>query len=291
MTLILCTYHIILRNFCVAKNFINNWWNKIFVHTYSHVHVCIVFLRIFVSDGNAKISHYTVYNNIVDVKEQGQCGRSPFPHLTIWGWSVAILSPQRWIPASWLWWVSLSHTLPLSLSLSHTHTHTHTHSLSLSHTHTYTHTPLFLSDTLPLSHTHIHTLPPPHTHTHTPSDYSDERLVSATNADLPNTLGNLLQRISTPRLNPWGPKLEFSPTMFPTWQGSGNSHECRANEEDYVLINNLHDLPGIYNMSQKNVNTHTLPYPPTFRCNLVGFISIGYILRCRLLHDLHDRGR
>ena len=141
--------------------------------------------------------------------------------------------------------LSLSHTPSLSLSLTHTHTHTHT--LSLSHTHTHT-LPSF-SQTHSLSLTHIYTLsppPPPHTHTHTytPSDYSDERLVSATNADLPNTLGNLLQRISTPRLNPWGPTLKFSPTMFPTWQGSGNSPECRANEEDYVLVNNLHDLPG-----------------------------------------------
>ena len=249
MTLILCTYHIILRNFCVAKNFVN-WWNKIFVHTYSHVHVCIVFLRIFVSDGNAKISHYTVYNNIVDVKEQGQCGRSPFPHLTIWGWSVAILSPQRWIPASWLWWVSLSHT--------------HTHTPSLSHTHIHTHSPLSLRHTPSLSHTYTHSPPPPpphtHTHTYTPSDYSDERLVSATNADLPNTLGNLLQRISTPRLNPWGPTLKFSPTMFPTWQGSGNSPECRANEEDYVFGQQL-TRPSRYTMSQKNINTSTLPYP------------------------------
>ena len=78
------------------------------------------------------------------------------------------------------------------------------------------------------------------------SDYSEERLVATTNADLPNTLGNLLQRISTPRLNPGGPRLQFHPELFPTFEGS-NFHcspECRASEEDFALIRSLQNLPG-----------------------------------------------
>ena len=77
-----------------------------------------------------------------------------------------------------------------------------------------------------------------------PADYSEECLVSMTNADLPNTLGNLLQRVTTPRLNPGGPKLEFSPTLFPTGGQSQSSLEFRATEDDHRLINNLQSLPG-----------------------------------------------
>jgi methionyl-tRNA synthetase len=78
-------------------------------------------------------------------------------------------------------------------------------------------------------------------------DYSEERLVATTNADLPNTLGNLLQRISTPRLNPGGPRLQFHPELFPTFEGSNfhGSPECRASDEDFELIRSLQNLPDI----------------------------------------------
>lgn len=75
-------------------------------------------------------------------------------------------------------------------------------------------------------------------------DYSEERLVAMTNSDLPNTMGNLLQRISTPRLNPGGPKLKFSQDLFPIGEHSKFSPECRATDEDFALINTLHNLPG-----------------------------------------------
>ena len=75
-------------------------------------------------------------------------------------------------------------------------------------------------------------------------DYSEDRLVATVNSDLSNTLGNLLQRISTPRLNPGGPKLEFFPHMFPTWDRSSKSLESRACEEDYDLLESLIRLPG-----------------------------------------------
>lgn len=76
-------------------------------------------------------------------------------------------------------------------------------------------------------------------------DYSEDRLVATVNSDLSNTLGNLLQRISTPRLNPGGPKLEFFPHMFPTWDRSSKSLESRACEEDYDLLESLIRLPDL----------------------------------------------
>ena len=73
------------------------------------------------------------------------------------------------------------------------------------------------------------------------TDFSEDRLVAVTNADLPHTVGNLLQRVSTPRLNPGGPRLKFSLDMFPI---GGQSVNCRASAEDYELITNLQNLPG-----------------------------------------------
>ena len=73
------------------------------------------------------------------------------------------------------------------------------------------------------------------------TDFSEDRLVAMTNADLPHTVGNLLQRVSTPRLNPGGPRLKFSLNMFPI---GGQSTNCRASAEDYKLITNLQNLPG-----------------------------------------------
>ena len=84
------------------------------------------------------------------------------------------------------------------------------------------------------------------THTHTLTDYSEERLVATTNSDLPNTLGNLLHRISSPRINPGGPTLQFHTHLFPTFE-SPHSHrnpEHRATSEDHTLIDSLQDLPG-----------------------------------------------
>ena len=66
-----------------------------------------------------------------------------------------------------------------------------------------------------------------------------------TNSDLPNTMGNLLQRVSTPRLNPGGrPTLEFSLDLFPSGGLVHNSPQCRAKDEDYTLIRSLVELPG-----------------------------------------------
>jgi methionyl-tRNA synthetase len=75
-------------------------------------------------------------------------------------------------------------------------------------------------------------------------DYSEDRLVATTNADLANTLGNLLQRISSPRLNPGGPRLQFSPKLFPLSRES-STIESRAIQEDFALVDSLQELPDV----------------------------------------------
>ena len=64
------------------------------------------------------------------------------------------------------------------------------------------------------------------------------------NADLADTMGNLLQRITAKKLNPRGPKIKFSTELFPLGDQEKNPDKVRATEEDYRLANNLTALPG-----------------------------------------------
>ena len=64
------------------------------------------------------------------------------------------------------------------------------------------------------------------------------------NADLADTMGNLLQRITAKKLNPQGPKIKFSTELFPLGDQQQNPDNARATEEDYRLANNLTELLG-----------------------------------------------
>ena len=65
------------------------------------------------------------------------------------------------------------------------------------------------------------------------------------NADLADTMGNLLQRITATKLNPQGPKVKFSPDLFPLGGRERSPVDsARTSEEDYTLVNSLIELPG-----------------------------------------------
>ena len=65
------------------------------------------------------------------------------------------------------------------------------------------------------------------------------------NADLADTMGNLLQRVTATKLNPQGPKVKFSTDLFPLGgQERSPVNSVRTTEEDYALVNNLTELPG-----------------------------------------------
>lgn len=70
-----------------------------------------------------------------------------------------------------------------------------------------------------------------------------ERLASVVNSDLANTLGNLLQRISSKRLLVSENGLVYHKDLFP-FLGQEKSNTARASEQDYALIKSLHELPG-----------------------------------------------
>ena len=74
-------------------------------------------------------------------------------------------------------------------------------------------------------------------------DYSEERVGQLLNADLADTMGNLLQRVTSKKLNPGGPVVKFSTKLFPLGGQSGGP-DVRATDEDYALVNNLIELPG-----------------------------------------------
>lgn len=61
--------------------------------------------------------------------------------------------------------------------------------------------------------------------------YSTERLVNVVNSDLANTLGNILQRISSKKLHVGGPGLKYHKELFPLTSDP--------------LINSLQNLPGM----------------------------------------------
>ena len=71
-------------------------------------------------------------------------------------------------------------------------------------------------------------------------DYSEERVKQGLNSDLADTLGNLVLRTNSVKLNPGGPELKFSPEMLPL-----DGSNCDT-EENYELLNSLMQLPGIH---------------------------------------------
>ena len=77
-------------------------------------------------------------------------------------------------------------------------------------------------------------------YTHT--DYSEERLAVILNSDLADTLGNLLLRVTSRKVNPNGGRVHFSTKLFPLF--GGRTEEARACDEDLALVNKLNELPG-----------------------------------------------
>jgi len=79
-------------------------------------------------------------------------------------------------------------------------------------------------------------------------DYSEDRVGQWLNADLANTLGNLLLRVTSRKLHPWGPGVAFSWELFPLGDSEGREMETgvRATGEDSSLMKNLINLPGTY---------------------------------------------
>lgn len=84
-------------------------------------------------------------------------------------------------------------------------------------------------------------LPPPPPSSLTTA-YSEERLALSLNSDLADTLGNLVLRVTSEKLNPQGAGGEFSTQLFPLQGGSGRG--ARAADEDYALVHSLVELPG-----------------------------------------------
>ena len=78
-----------------------------------------------------------------------------------------------------------------------------------------------------------------------PLDYSIERLASVVNSDLANTLGNLLQRITSKQLSTsgTGSRLQYRRDLFPLHEDDNSGS---ASKMDCELINHLHELPGTY---------------------------------------------
>lgn len=81
---------------------------------------------------------------------------------------------------------------------------------------------------------------------HHDGNYSMDRLASAANSDLANTLGNLLQRISSKRLAaaPGSPGLRYRRDVLPLSGRGEHSHKGGVCAEDLDLISGLHELPG-----------------------------------------------
>lgn len=75
------------------------------------------------------------------------------------------------------------------------------------------------------------------------TEYSMEWLVTMVNADLANTLGNLLLRISSKKLNSGGKGWIYHRDLFPFCE-DGVTAATRARQEDHDLIRSLHELPG-----------------------------------------------
>ena len=65
-------------------------------------------------------------------------------------------------------------------------------------------------------------------------DYSSTRAVDCINAELCNVLGNLVQRVTSAKINPHQVAPQFDAAVF----------HARAADEDRRLLDDLHLLPG-----------------------------------------------
>lgn len=74
------------------------------------------------------------------------------------------------------------------------------------------------------------------------ADYSEERMEEMVNSDLADTLGNLLNRISSERLITSTEPMKYDSTVlpFPSQGGSDNS-----SHDKHALIQTLQRLPGM----------------------------------------------
>ena len=65
-------------------------------------------------------------------------------------------------------------------------------------------------------------------------DYSSTRAVDCINAELCNVLGNLVQRVTSAKINPHQVAPQFDTAVF----------HARATDEDRRMLDDLHLLPG-----------------------------------------------
>ncbi|XP_033096238.1 methionine--tRNA ligase, mitochondrial-like, partial [Anneissia japonica] len=76
---------------------------------------------------------------------------------------------------------------------------------------------------------------------HSDGDYSEAKMVAILNAELADTFGNLLSRVTAKSLNPDQIFPEFHTDLFPS--RPDGSLRSRASKEDYELIDKLKELP------------------------------------------------
>ena len=74
-------------------------------------------------------------------------------------------------------------------------------------------------------------------------DYSEERVAVLLNADLANTLGNLLQRLTSDKLNPDSIR-DVKPSTAQQEQLESEWNKISDNKKDRVLLNCLKNLTG-----------------------------------------------
>ncbi|XP_072034833.1 methionine--tRNA ligase, mitochondrial-like [Amphiura filiformis] len=91
---------------------------------------------------------------------------------------------------------------------------------------------------------------------HSDGDYNDDRLVNTLNADLGDTLGNLLSRVTAKSINPQQVFPQFHSDLFPWQPSSSSSTVVRALQEDYDLIESVQKLPDTVNMHYRNFEFH-----------------------------------
>lgn len=70
-------------------------------------------------------------------------------------------------------------------------------------------------------------------------DYSEDRVVDLFNADIANNYGNLLQRVLSPNLRPYGVKICINPDLIPL------NSPGEGREEDLELVELLCHLPEV----------------------------------------------
>ena len=75
------------------------------------------------------------------------------------------------------------------------------------------------------------------------TDYSEDRVVALINADLADTLGNLVQRVTAKKLHPSVEGEKERPTVT---ELESEWKKMSENEEDRSLIDHLRNLTGLF---------------------------------------------